>query len=340
MDARQPITDAVVDRSFSLTLAVQSIARDAGCDIDVDDLHAALGLPLFTCAVPAQNDLACWPMYGRDAFLVPAGQLFGLTIREVHPPEAAVGLNRAAEFVQHFEASYRPLIARALENNQPVLAWQGWPGDQALMWGIINDTCKDGVGFTGATPATPDGPTPMKTTTLITPPVQVYVVETVMPRRPEADELLNLALDHAWRMLRGEPSSRFGVLTGGAAFRFWADRIKAHRGLAPVNPVFVRGHYRLAASIVAAHRSAIRFLERHSARAGGKYDSVIKPLAAVCRQVVSGLAGSTDFAAVRGLMATPEGRAKLAGEVATAQTAADSLLPILETHRRTADSDR
>lgn len=339
MHPKQPTTDAVLDRSFALTLAVQSIARDAGCDIDVDDVHAALGLPLFTCAVPAQNDLACWPMYARDAFLIPASRLFGITVRDVHPPEAAVGLSHAAEFVQHFDASYRPLIIRALENNQPVLAWQGWPGDQALMWGIIKDTCSEGVGLAGVTPAIPYMPAETRTTTLITPPVQVYIVETVTPREPGTDELLDLAFDHARRALRGEPSSRFGVLTGAAAFRFWVDRINAHRGLAPVNPAFTRGHCRLATSIVAAHQSAIRFLERHLGRDGDKHDAVIRPLVAVCKQVVSGLADSTNLAAVGALMATPEGRAKLAGHVAGAQRAADALLPMLETGRK-ANSDR
>jgi len=279
-------------------------------------------------------------MYGRDAFLVSASRLFGITVRDVHPPEAAVGLSHAAEFVQHFDASYRPLIIRALENNQPVLAWQGWPGDQALMWGIIKDACSDGIGLAGTTPVTSHVPAETKTTTLITPPVQVYIVETVTPRRPNTDELLDLAFDHARRVLRGEPSSRFGMLTGAAAFRFWVDRINAHRGLAPVNPAFARGHYGLATSIVAAHRSAIRFLERYLGSDEGKHDSVIRPLVAVCRQVVSGLTGSTDFAAVRTLMATPEGRDKLAGQLTGAQRAADALLPILETHRTTADSDR
>ncbi|UCC31209.1 MAG: hypothetical protein JSU86_02815, partial [Phycisphaerales bacterium] len=118
------------DPGMSLTFALQALAHDAGYEINLDDLNAALGLPWMTPAVPRERDLACWPMYARDAFLAEAGRLFGMNIRDIHPPEAARGLNGFPEFQQHFDASYRPLILKALEHNQAVLAWQGWPGDR------------------------------------------------------------------------------------------------------------------------------------------------------------------------------------------------------------------
>ena len=75
-----------------------------------DDLNAALGMCWSPVAVPTEPDLGAWSLYARDAFLPEAGQLFGLTIRDMHPPEAARGLDTAAEFAQHFDASYRPLM--------------------------------------------------------------------------------------------------------------------------------------------------------------------------------------------------------------------------------------
>ena len=107
--------------SFSLTLALRSVAESAGYDVDADDLHAVLGLSMVACAAPGDMELGNWPLYARDAFLVDTARVFGMTVRPIHPPEAARGLGGAAEFAQHFDASYRPLIARALEHDQPVL---------------------------------------------------------------------------------------------------------------------------------------------------------------------------------------------------------------------------
>jgi hypothetical protein len=329
MDTRQPTAEGVFDRTFSLTLALRSIARDAGCEIDVDDLHAALGLPLFTCAVPPLNELGCWLMYGRDAFLVPAARLFGLTIRELHPPEAALGLSGAAEFEQHFVASYRPLVARALENEQPVLAWQGWPLDRHLMWGLITDTCDEGVGVVGAMNMTLDGPDPATAVPLFTPPVQLYVVEEIAPHQPDPEALVEMALRHARRVLRGEPASRWGMAVGAAAFRYWYERIKSCSFCSLPNPVFVRGHQALATSIMAAHLSAIRFLERQGPRAGSKFDGIIEPLTVLCRLLADTLRESTDFHLFRKLVEKPEGRKKLTGQFKNAERFAMDMLAIL-----------
>ncbi len=86
------------DDSLALAFALQAVAHGLGCELDVDDLTAALGLPFITCAVLGEEDLTCWPLYVRDAFLVEAAGLFGMSIRAVHPPSAAFGLERAPEF--------------------------------------------------------------------------------------------------------------------------------------------------------------------------------------------------------------------------------------------------
>jgi hypothetical protein len=338
MDARPPQADRVLDSSFSLTSTLRSIARDAGYEIDVDDLHAALGLSMFVCAVPAEVDIASWPLYARDAFIVPAGRLFGMTIRELHPPEVALGLSGAAEFRQHFDASYRPLIMRALENNQAVLAWRGWPGLLRLSWGIIKEKSNDGIGLAGVVPALPGAAAPAQSVSLITPPAQLYIVEDIEPRQPDASELLNLALDHTRRVLRGEPVSRFGVLTGADAVRSWIDRITGSRSDGPMNPVLSRGHHELAKSVSAGYQSALRFLERQRTRCDQKYDTLISGVGAMCRQVLTALGESTNYGAVRYLMDDPNRRAKLARQFRNAETAAIDMLAILETHFRTAGS--
>lgn len=212
--------------SDTLSNAVRAVAAREGCEIDADALTAVLGVAWSAVAVPSEPDIGNWCLYARDAFLVEAGRLFGLEIRGIHPPEAARGLSGAAEFVQHFDASYRPLIHRALEHGQPVLAWQGWPGALCLAWGVITDPCHDGVGFRGTIHVSP-GDTEMDamTVTLISPPVQLYVVETVTPTRIDPNECTTLALDHARRVLDNALADRFDVFTGPAAFDVWIERL-------------------------------------------------------------------------------------------------------------------
>ena len=199
------------DSSFSLVHAVRAIARDAGHEIDYDELLSAMGLSSMVCAVPDEPNVADWSMYARDAFLIPAGRLFGLTIREIHPPQAARGLDHAAEFEQHFDASYRPLIQRALEYHQPVLAWRGWPGERRLWWGVLVAACDEGIGFRGAVYPLRDLSVPCETHVLVSPPTQLYVVETVVARKPVEGEREALQSEHRRRVLSGEIDERFGI---------------------------------------------------------------------------------------------------------------------------------
>ena len=115
----------------------------------------------------------------RDARLIEAGKHFGMQIRDVHPPEAARGLEAAAEFDQHFDASYRPLILRALENNQGVIAWRGWAGERELSWGWIRIARDEGVGFRGATIWSERELNSLRNDLLVRPAVQLYIVERV-----------------------------------------------------------------------------------------------------------------------------------------------------------------
>jgi hypothetical protein len=203
---------------LSLPLALRAVVQKAGGHVDFDDLCAAMGLPFLFTAAPEEPDLSCWLMYGRDAFLVPAGRLFGLTIRDMHPPAAARGLHRAAEFGQHFDASYRPLIKRALEHGQAVLAWRGWPAPFDLHWGLITSACQVGVGFRGWVHVSPEANHEL---VLESPAVQCYVVESIEHIAPKRDVVFKMALRHAYAICRTDLSDRLNVLTGERAFEEW-----------------------------------------------------------------------------------------------------------------------
>lgn len=256
------IADLSTDRSnahpcLSLPHALCAVAHARGYEIDLDDLCAAMGLSFTVTAIPEEPDSSKWTLYARDAFLVPAARLFGMTIRDIHPPEAAIGVAKSVEFSQHFDASYRPIILRALEHNQPVLAWQGWPaspiahvrdpegadfdsrtpsssagkrpeaiccGHTDMLWGVITNPCEDGVGFRGTIHASPDDAAEL---TLHRPPVQLYVIESIVQTKPDAEEVLAMARDHAKQVLDNALSDRFGVTTGPRAYDDWIERLRA-----------------------------------------------------------------------------------------------------------------
>jgi len=261
-------------------------------------------------AVPGEPDLGCWPMYARDAFLVEAGRLFGMTIRDMHPPEAARGLSDAAEFTQHFDASYRPLVLRALEHDQPVLAWQGWPGEARLLWGIITGTSDAGIGLRGRTacPGEVRPNRPPEVVTLDHPPVQLYVVETVAATQPDPQELLDLALEHARKVLNDALHDRFGVITGPAAYDAWIERRKVGRASPAEAPTASRraepdlataeGHRRLVSSVMAMHLSAYRFLSQIRTRISQPAAASLAELEKLCADIIRVLGEGVDPARV------------------------------------------
>ncbi|MHC4695381.1 MAG: hypothetical protein ACYTFA_01415 [Planctomycetota bacterium] len=337
MHAAGSSTRDTANRSWSLTLALRSIAHQVGHDIDLDDLHATLGLPLLVCAVPTEHRLSLWPTYARDVFLIEAARAFGISVREVHPPEAARGLDHADEFRQHFDASYRPLIERALENGQPVLAWQGWPGDHEGMWGVITRRCDDGVGFAGTIVASTSPAVEKTGVTLTDPPLQLYVVETVTPTTPSGKGILTLALDHALSVLGNEPGGRFGVMMGPAAFDEWIARLKqsetgenGSRGAGSED--LATGHWRLAASVVDGHRAMLRFLQCHRSDAGADRAKLLDTLVSKCNRVVSELADSTNLPTTRQRIESPSGRAELIDRLTRAREACDTLRDTLKSH--------
>lgn len=137
------------------------------------ELVALLGLGARFRVSPAEC-IAEWVLAAQDVRLVETAALYGLQLREMHPPDAAVGVTRSAEFPAHFRDSYVPLIRRALEHGQPCLARRGWPPPNAAAWGVI--TAAEGETLLGITSELDGARVP-----LIGPAVQVYVVEDYRP---------------------------------------------------------------------------------------------------------------------------------------------------------------
>lgn len=177
--------------------------REVGCE----EWVALLGLGMALTAV----EWDCpryWATYGRHAHLPAAAALHGLRLRDMHPPDAAVGLQTSAEFSLHFEDSYVPLITRALEHGQPVLAWRGWPAPAEHEWGVI--VRAEGGRLLGYAPGLGVGPVALEGAAH-----QVYVVEECRPGAPEAAVRFAAARrataaywDGAWTELTGEQTGR------------------------------------------------------------------------------------------------------------------------------------
>lgn len=226
-DVLKPVRSA-----YALTEALRIVLNRIGDDVGVDELHAALGLGLLACADENETPPHVWSAYARDAFLVQTGRLYGATVRPVHPPSAARGLMGRAEFRQHFEASYAPLVQRALEHEQSVLVWGGWPAPHSRDWGLITSADSSGLGFQGAVYHRADASGPESSpecTPLVvqSPPTQVYVVETTTGERPSRSELVRTIVAHTRSALHGVIDDAFGVVTGVRAVDAWLLRLDA-----------------------------------------------------------------------------------------------------------------
>ncbi len=307
-------------RSLSLPSALEVVARSLGHAIDHDALCAAMGLSFMLCCPHNDEPLCHWPMFARDAFLPEAARLFGMEIREIHPPEAAHGLSGMREFDQHFDASYKPLIRNALRHGQPVLAWRGWPDEHELLWGRIQHECAAGIGFAGSIFGR-RGTEIAKELVLQTPPVQLYVVERTVPRIPKADELIDGVLKHARCVLHNELGGRFDVITGPQAYDEWIRRLDMASKDIDVPNAVVTETAALATAVMAGHRSATRSLRRELATASKIHRGHCEKLLNVCEGVVAALTELRDKTAVCEHGKTPAGRAFLLSRLSQARSA-------------------
>jgi hypothetical protein len=313
---------------FSLSHAVQAIAQDAGIAHDLDAINALLGVSVMCCAVPGERDMSRWPLYARDAFLIEGARALGLTIRPIHPPEAARGLDRTQEFGQHFDASYRPLIQRALEHGQPVLAWRGWARPHDMHWGIITEACAEGAGFGGrifcedpSVSAKGVAVSGGALSLLERPAIQLYVVESIAEQVGH-ETWLPTALKHASAVLNNQIAECFGVITGPTAYDRWQGAIDELLLRDTGGGTLISAETAsLARSTVTAHESAVRFLGKHRVAAPLEWHSRLATLERECQNVVMTLKPLADAGRVGDWLATLSGRAIVAAKITAAREA-------------------
>lgn len=308
----------------SLALSIQALLRWRGFDVDCDEITASLGMTFRTPAVKRRVCLGAWTDYGCDALLPEAALLLGLRLREIHPPQAAVGLSRFEPFAQHFEASYAPLIQRALHHDQPVLAWQGWPTKRQSPWGIITREGTVGCGFAGAVAGTSDNATP-----IVSPPVQLYVVEEISPKRPSNERLLRSTVRSALCILRRDGLADPDVVLGEQAYSLWLRRLEAAAMCATCGDCGWRCHHAHTLRLTSNREAAMRVLEQCGSEASIAVQSAIHDISVGLRGYLDALATSRDPAAVELLGKTYDGRAALAAGIRKAQSMDDRVLQSL-----------
>jgi hypothetical protein len=303
----------------SLATAMRALHHGAGPSASYEELLATLGLGLL---VTAADDEApeLWSFLGRDCALMEAAELYGMRLRALHPPPAARGLRRSAEFSAHFHDSYLPLIRQALAHDQPALAWRGWPAPCEHCWGVLTDVDETPHGYVlgcrGVKAALPAAAH------------QVYLVEEIAPQEAGARSpaaLFQQAVDAARRSWCASDAGA-GVLYGSDAWARWqallnipcpdeARSAAAHatrdqaRCEAPEHPLA-----QAAKTLAAARDSMANWLTRVQPRLEPETQSAAAVWARACRASAAIL---KELARVgRELLRSAEGRCSAAARVA------------------------
>ena len=273
----------------SLAVALRAIIAEYGVVRDYEEFVAVLGLGAATIAVPAEP-LADWACYARDTALETAAELYGVRLRPLHPPAASAGLSSSTAFAQHFHDSYAPLIKEALQHEQLVLAWRGWPPPRDPLWGVITH-CDDDT-LLGYTLWHDGQPLP-----LTGPALQVYVVESVDSAALESASPSTLfrhvrctaitAWDKDWAPIPG-------VISGAAAYETWAALLRKGDVYGPGAPPLFRQHCQTARRVTAARTALATWLRTIGEDLHGSQMRTAAHWANVCDQTVELLAPITE----------------------------------------------
>lgn len=272
IEDRQPVE--------SLAVCLRAVIEGRGVTVNLDDVVAALGLGAVVTAVPSES-VDQWGAWGRDTALLAAAELYGLRLRELHPPAAACGLGASAEFPQHFVDSYLPIIRSALECGQLALAWRGWPPPSQNLWGIIAKRSDDQLmGYTLHQSS--------RCVPLCAAAHQVYIVEDYSPVIHRVNESVRFAsaLDLALRCWRNEWSADPLVRSGEVA---WEELVSRCTREERVDHHADRGIAAALTQIVAARRSLARWLRGILNRLGEEDRTLAVAWAAMCESVAAAL---------------------------------------------------
>ncbi len=268
----------------SLAVSLRAILACHGLSRPYEEIVAVLGLGMATVAVP-DDELGWWCTYARDAALLEVATRYGLQLRELHPPQAAMGLARSPGYARHFQDSYLPLIRRALEHGQRVLTWRGWPPPRERLWGVLVEQA--GGMLLGHTLWHRASPLP-----LIGPAHQAYIIEDFA--RPTTDwtpaQQFKTAVHATCSMWRGPWPVDGGLLTGSAAYDAWCEAL-AHPPARPASGRSLGWQHSQAIRVHTAARTALAtWLRSIGGKLGGRDVELAARWAAACDQVVETLA--------------------------------------------------
>jgi hypothetical protein len=289
------------DHDESLAVSLRAVLAHNGTDRPYDELLAALGLGFATVATP-DDSLGWWCTYARDARLIETASLYGLRLRELHPAEAASGLVHSAEYAQHFQDSYVPLIAVALEHDQLVIAWRGWPAPRDRFWGVITDI--RGQTLFGQTLRSAAQPLPLSR-----PAHQIYIVEEFRPVEPSALKPAHL-FSHVARQARavwaGNWARCANVETGAAAYRAWQNALRKAAGDETTPLALHFQQYQAARGHAGARSHLASWLRRVEPALAGEQARLAAQWADTCDRVAQRLRAYDSPEAVRGLLDRPD----------------------------------
>ncbi len=306
---------AAIRAQESLSLATLALLDSAGQRSRYRDINAALGLSFTITAATVQGSVARWPAFARDANLLPAADLFGIRLRDLHPPHARRGLEQSREYREHFLDSYLPLIETALANGQPVIAFRGWPDPWSDHWGIITATSNDGLGLAGCT-AGSDSMLALKE-----PALQCYVVEELAPRQPDDAALLRAAVGAARCFLYNRSDGEADVVTGPEAYDRWRIRLDADLRDPAGLEVAAAAHAAFASTIVANRAAAALFLGDRRASADDTFRNPLDEWLAACQAAGEALAPLCDVGAITAAAAGSPGIEELIAGLLRARSA-------------------
>lgn len=303
------------DQRESLALALRAILAGRGVDQGYDQLVALLGLGFSITADPA-GCAAHWQLLARDAALLDASEVCGMRLRDLHPPDAAIGLASSAEFPQHFADSYVPLIRRAVAHDQPVLAWRGWEVASSAVaahgcgppphWGVVCEERPDGLyGLSFG------GPPPRR---LAGAAHQVYVLEEYDARLALLDQpsvLLAIAIRAALTFWSPRLAERHGVAAGEAAYRAWIAAVESGRLCPACRQNGAACAAESLAALLAARRQQAQWLRRIGLQVGNGLLRLAQRWAEVCERTVDVLQPLVAAAGLSAQCASAAGRSEL-----------------------------
>ncbi len=310
----------------SLAVTLRAVLSAGHAEIDYDDLCVALGTAFAAVSVDDGSAPGRWMTFGRDLFLVAAAGLYGLRLRDLHPPDVGLDMTAAEEFPQHYELSYLPLIEEALRHDQPVIAWQGWPGEARGDWGVI--TASGPAGLEGVAPGCGG-----RSLVMTGPAMQCYVAEELDPVEPEPWQIMRMAVRHADVFMNRAPltastSLRPNIRTGPAAFDAWQDWLRRETCVGTPQAPGWREHRQHAERVASARMSALYVLRSGPLTLGPQARPLLADAASACEAMIEALAESRDPDRAEALMADPRGRETLL-EALTRAEAADRRLAMI-----------